>query len=79
MLFNLLYRSLVKPLDLFEFDELISPHEMKALRKKASDSEESDTVSIEYEYEYKDELEENIQEEGMAYAPRGKYYINGTT
>jgi len=60
-------RSLIHPHDIVKFDELISPHEMSALRKKAPESDSSDTVSIEYEYSDRDidngSEDNNFQEE----------------
>ena len=52
---HIVCRSLIHPHDIVKFDELISPHEMRALQKKAPESEDSsDTVSIEYEYSDRD-------------------------
>ncbi len=73
-------RSLISPLDMAKFDELISPHEMRALQKKAEDGDSSDTISIEYDFEFNDDSEEGKEnhvngsstEEVMEDQTRGK-------
>lgn len=42
----LLFRSVIKPTDIVKFDEKISPHELKALRERLSETDSDDDLNM---------------------------------